>query len=194
MRYSLLLLVAMAGVAAGAAVMLVVGAPATDIKAADWLQFAGAMIGVIFAIWGALAVEHWRQREAEGKEELLLLTSMIALLQAAKKFDTIVEYNEDFEDFVPQAQNAVSSLEDAKDMIALVSSSAKVRDLKLWRNIRFVERKIKEHELLYDPQRDILRSDQDLERIYNSFQIWVREIEPVATRIVSGLERRRALA
>ena len=69
-----------------------------------------------------------------------------------------------------------------------------MRDLKLWRDIRFVERKIKEHELLYDPQRDILRSDQDLERIYNSFQIWVREIEPVATRIVSGLERRRALA
>ena len=125
MRYSLLLLVAMAGVAAGAAVMLVVGAPATDIKAADWLQFAGAMIGVIFAIWGALAVEHWRQREAEGKEELLLLTSMIALLQAAKKFDTIVEYNEDFEDFVPQAQNAVSSLEDAKDMIALVGQGAR---------------------------------------------------------------------
>lgn len=193
MRYSLLLLVAIAGVAAGAAVMLVVGAPATDIKAADWLQFAGAMVGVIFAIWGALAVEHWRQREAEGKEELLLLSSMIALLQAAKKFETIVEFDEDFEDFVPQAQKAVSSLEDAKDMIALVSSSAKVRDLNLWRDIRFVERKIKEHELLYDPRRDILRSDQDLERIYSSFQIWVREIEPVATRIVSRLKKRRSL-
>lgn len=193
MRYSLLLIVALASAGVGAALTLVVRVHTTAITAADWLQFAGALVGVILAIWGALAVEHWRQREADGRDEKLLLSSMTALLQAAKKFDTVIEYGQDFEDFVPQAEVAVIALEDAKDMIALVSSSVKVRDPALWRDIRFVERKINEHELLYDPKEDLFRSDEDLERIYSSFQIWARDISPAAERIVSGLKKRRSL-
>src|SRR3990167_8396942 len=78
MRYSLLLLVAIAGAGGGAAVMLVVGPPATDIKAADWLQFAGAMVGVVFAIWGALAVrseEHTSELQSQSK--LILMPPLL---------------------------------------------------------------------------------------------------------------------
>ena len=60
MRYSLLLIVALASAGVGAALTLVVRVHTTAIPAADWLQFAGALVGVILAIWGALAVEHWR--------------------------------------------------------------------------------------------------------------------------------------
>ena len=194
MRTSLLLIISIASAGVGVALTFAFGPSAIAISSGDWLQFAGAMVGVIFAIWGALAVEHWRQREADRRDERVLLSSMTALLQAMKGFGIIVEYGQDFEDFAPKAREAVSSLDDAKDMMSLVSSSIKIQDLKLWRDIRFVERKLEEHEILYDPNRDLIRSDIDLERIYNSFQIWSREISPAAKRIVSRLEKRRSFA
>jgi hypothetical protein len=144
---------------------------------------------VILAIWGALALEHWRQREADRRDQQVLLLSMTALLKAVQSFETTIECGQDFEDFAPKAKEAVSSLDDAKDMMSLVSSSIKIQDLGLWRDIRFIERKLEEHELLYDPDRDIIKSDTDLERIYSSFQIWSREISPAAKRILSRLEK-----
>ena len=126
-----------------------------NIEGGDWLQFAGALIGVGVAVFGALTVEHEKERR-RSRRNMVRLIAAIDKIEEARAFFSYHEPFKSPEDAAMQLRHRAIILRRAMGAIEHVIARVDIEDVDLWAEInRITEgfpdlRKVLDQSIAYD--------------------------------------------
>ena len=163
--------------------------PILDIKAGDWLSFAGAVSGVVLAIGGAIWIED-RKRLRERMEEFEMLTQSLALVGALFQYVRFSETEGKDDRYVALVcMQARTSAREAAAALQLAKKSTIIKSIRLMVTIQELENVLASDALATRPG-DNIEGNISGEAISRAQEDYA-QLDNIAERVLELIKRAR---
>ncbi|WP_345169489.1 hypothetical protein [Sphingomonas daechungensis] len=166
------------------------------IDAGDWLAFAGALLGVVLAVGGAIFVERWKKSTELQADLKLIEDALVELEQSLSSLDVPFDADRRVADQKQPVIHSLERLEDARAVLAFAREQTKVTDIALWRGLRSIELDIDARRQMLDQEKGILLGRNVTRRVLeinrSKLVAFAENLLPTVRQTIRALREKRA--